>query len=344
MRRLVLLGMMALAAVAPARASAVVGGANVPDGSAPYAVALLTAPSPGLAAWQRVVCGGSIIGPDAVLTAAHCVAGAQAGRLEVLAGRTNLLDGRGQRVRVASIAVHPRFDAWGLRNDVAVLRLAEPVASAPVRAVAPGEEAAWAPGMPASVLGWGALSERQRSQTAWLQAGVVPIRADPDCQALQGPLFDPATQLCAGPPDFRVDACLGDSGGPLVVSVAGAPVQVGIVSSGRGCGRSAGVYTRIGAPGIAAWIAHAAGAGLAAASAPAARPVVRRVRAVGGGRVEVRGRAPGAAAGTRIVVQRRVGTRWVTVVRSARCGPDSRFRAVFRAEGGRPRVRALVVA
>ncbi|MEA2178995.1 MAG: hypothetical protein QOG77_2292 [Solirubrobacteraceae bacterium] len=346
MWRFVGLGLAALACALPARAHAVVGGSNVPDGTAPYAVALLAGTSAQGEEWERVLCGGSLLGPRTVLTAGHCAAEIGARGAEVLVGRTNLLDeGTGGRVRVAAVTVHPGFDRTTFRDDVALLTLAAAVPQAPVALVAPGEDALWTPGTSASVLGWGHLTEPQRSQTAWLQAGAVPIVADDACRASQGWRFDPATQLCAGPLDGAVDACQGDSGGPLVVSAAGRLVQVGIVSSGRGCGRSPGVYTRLGAPGISRWIAEALSTlTVASADGPrtlAPRPIVQSVRRVARHRFEVRGRVAHASAGTEVVLQRRQGRRWVTVVRSAACTPAGRFRATVRADA-RPRMRAIV--
>jgi secreted trypsin-like serine protease len=352
MRRCVGLGLAVLACAVPARAHAIVGGSNVPDGTAPYVVALLSGGSHhDRDEWERVFCGGSLVGPRTVLTAAHCAAQIGPRGAEVLAGRTNLLDVRaGRRVGVAAVTTHTGFDRTTFRDDVALLTLAAPVTQAPVALVAPGQEALWAPGAPATVLGWGHLTERQPSQTAWLQAGALSLVGDDACRAAQGWRFDPASQLCAGPPDGAVDACQGDSGGPLVVSAAGRLVQVGIVSSGRGCGRSPGVYTRLGAPAIADWIARE----LAAAStlvAPASsdrplvlspRPAVLSVRRVGARRFEVRGRVTHARASTTVAVQRRARGRWVTVARSVACTSAGRFRVTFRAGTIRPKVRALL--
>jgi secreted trypsin-like serine protease len=350
MRRFVGLGLAVLACALPAQAHAVVGGTNVPDGTAPYAVALLSGGSGQGEEWERAFCGGSLIGPRTVLTAAHCAAQIGPHGAEVLVGRTNLLDRQaGHSVRVAAVTIHTGFDRATFRDDVALLSLAAPVTQAPIALVAPGQEALWAPGATAAVLGWGHLTEHQSSQTAWLQAGSVPLVGDDACRASQGWRFDAGTQVCAGPPNGAVDACQGDSGGPLVVSDGARLVQVGIVSSGRGCGRSPGVYTRLGAPAIASWIAGELAAQstlLTAASADgpralAPRAVVRSIRRVGRHRFQVRGRVAHAAVSTTVAVQRREGGRWVTVVRSADCTSAGAFRVVVRS-GSKPRVRAIV--
>ena len=321
----------------PAAASAVVRGANVPAGDAPYAVALLAGASSSTEDWQRVFCGGSLVDARTVLTAAHCAIRVPNGGAEVLVGRTNLLDSGGQRVRVLSVATHPGFDATTFRNDVALLRLASPVRGTPVTLGADP-----APGTSATVLGWGALAEGQRTQTAWLQAGSVPVLDDAACAAALAPGFDPATQLCAGAPGVSADACQGDSGGPLVVG----SVQVGVISNGRGCGRSPGIYTRLAAPAIASWLASAVAPKVVASSEtrtrPRQHPVVQDVRRLGPKRFQISGYVTNATRTTRVHVQRRVGHHWVMVRRAEKLSADGRFRVVVRAPRW-PRLRVMVV-
>jgi trypsin len=341
MRHILVLFAMLAGFAFPAAASAVVRGANVPAGDAPLAVALLAGASSSAEDWQRVFCGGSLLDARTVLTAAHCAARIPTGGAEVLAGRANLLDAGGQRVRVLSVAVHPGFDAATFRNDVAVLRLASPVGAATV--TLGGDPA---PRTSATVLGWGALAEGQRTQTAWLQAGSVPVLDDASCAAALGPAFDLATQLCAGAPGVSADACQGDSGGPLVVG----SVLVGVISNGRGCGRSPGIYTRLAAPGIASWLASAMAPSatplvVASSGVRAVRrqhPVVQDVRRLGPKRFQISGYVTNATRRTRVHVQRRVGHHWVMVRRAAKLTEDGRFRVVVDAPRW-PRLRVMVV-
>ena len=67
MRRSLALGAALLACALPAQAQAVVGGANVPEGGAPYAVELLSPAAGDGFAWERAFCAGTVVGPRTVL-------------------------------------------------------------------------------------------------------------------------------------------------------------------------------------------------------------------------------------------------------------------------------------
>jgi secreted trypsin-like serine protease len=66
--------------------SEVMGGQAVPDGKYPFVAAVGQVSASG--SLKKPFCGGSLIGPSSVLTAAHCVAGAQASKLAVAIGQT----------------------------------------------------------------------------------------------------------------------------------------------------------------------------------------------------------------------------------------------------------------
>ncbi len=330
------------------------GGQTVAEGAAPFTVALLRSDTEvplGTPEASRQFCGGSLIEARTVLTAAHCVvedgAVKQSHQVDVLVGRTNLTAINGRRHAVAKVTPHPAYDPATFQNDVALLTLAEPSNVLPVALVMPGQESLWLPNRSAVVLGWGHLVEGQQAQTILLQAGAVPVRSDTSCLGVPGWFYDPATQMCAGYPGGGVDSCQGDSGGPLIVADAGRFVQIGVVSNGRGCGRpqSLGIYGRVGAPALSAWIASGGAPAPAPAPAPAAAParitprlVLQSVKRRGGRRIHIRGRVEPALPGIRVNVQRRVRHRWVPnghLVTSA----TGRFRGVVRLRRGLQRVR-----
>jgi hypothetical protein len=271
-------------------------------------------------------------------------------QIDVLVGRTNLLAANGRRHGVAKVTVHPGYNPTTYQNDVALLTLAEPSNVLPVALAMPGQDALVAPNRASFVLGWGNLTEGQQAQTVQLQIGAVPVRSDASCLGVPGWFYDPATQVCAGFPAGGVDSCQGDSGGPLVVADAGRVVQVGVVSNGRGCARpqSLGIYARVGAPTLSAWIAsRGAPPAPAPQPAPAApariapRVILQSVKRRGGSRIEVRGRVVPALARVRVNIQRRVRQRWVPnghVVTSS----AGTFRAVVRSRRGLQRVRMVL--
>lgn len=214
-------------------ADAVVGGREAPP--TPWVVALFDQAG-------RFFCGGALIEPDKVVTAAHCtverVLGGRRDRrpdeLTAVAGRTDLDTRVGRATRVAAIWRHPGFTEVAAGDDVATLTLAEPLPYEPVRIAEPRTG-------PATVYGWGRTGELG-APSRTLREVDVPIRGDAEC-AERVPGYRPGAMLCAGYPEGGKDACEGDSGGPLAV----AGELVGVVSYGHGCARPGhpGVYTAL---------------------------------------------------------------------------------------------------
>ena len=232
-------------------------------------------------------CGGTVIAPTAVLTAAHCVRDdADAVRppafFDVVVGRQSLRAAGGQRVHVASVQVHPPNDPATVRYDAAILLLAEPVSAPPMRLATAADDAALGtPGSLALVAGWGATDGAVRTFPDALQEAAVPLQADAYCQAgLPGLPYDPASMACAAYDQDDADVCNGDSGGPLArQDAAGAWVQLGIVSWGLegGCDapHTPTAYAQVSA--ISDWALGIVGQPAAAApSTPPARQLSRR--------------------------------------------------------------------
>ena len=145
----------------------------------------------------------------------------------------------------------------GIANDLALLRLDRTAGSEPLRLVATTENALWAPGTVATVLGWGGTCSSTCGAVSQLRQAGVPIVADASCASAYAPYpgsFSATTMVCAG--DGKADTCQGDSGGPLMVPRLDTFVLAGVTSWGLGCAdaRYPGVYVRLGAPALNGWL------------------------------------------------------------------------------------------
>ncbi|MBF0563856.1 MAG: serine protease [Nitrospirae bacterium] len=197
-------------------------------------------------------CAGSLIRPDWVITAGHCIAHAlkNGWNLDVVVGLSSLLANDGTRVHVSNYVLHPSYSESG-DNDVGLLQLPTPVSPSitPVTLVGQTISGTLTPfGTTSTVLGWGATTSFSKSNV--LQELSIPTVSNATCQTAYSQKA-PGTvitdnMICAGVPDGKYDACVGDSGGPLLVSsVTASPVLIGAVSFGTGaCGAGTyGVYS-----------------------------------------------------------------------------------------------------
>ncbi|KAK0388347.1 hypothetical protein NLU13_4592 [Sarocladium strictum] len=224
----------------------IVGGVEASAGEFPYIVSLQVSNSH--------ICGGSLISPTVVVTAAHC-SGRQPSQVRVRAGTTRWSSG-GTVASVSSITVHPGYNDSVLDNDIALWKLAQPLGEGnnigyvklPTQGSDPSANST------TTVAGWGYLQEGGWSVSPVLMKVDVPIVGRGVCTE-QYADFNPITEqmVCAGLQEGGKDACQGDSGGPLVDSTG---TLVGLVSWGSGCARAnyPGVYTRVGS--FIEWIAQ----------------------------------------------------------------------------------------
>ncbi|MGO8146857.1 trypsin-like serine protease [Rhizobium leguminosarum] len=255
----------------------VIGGQPAKKGEWPWQVKIL-APDPEQRGRFGGHCGGSLISPRWILTAAHCVTSGRSGKQDLFARDLLIVEGKSKidkviavdgpdkpGLAVEDVIIHEDFDRKVFANDIALIKLSEPAKSKPAILASASDDEVEAAGHPAVVTGWGYT----KADHGWddkylpteLQEVELPIVPREDCRAAyrdSSMRMNPIDErnVCAGYAEGGKDACQGDSGGPLVAQRPDKRwIQLGIVSWGAGCAEAEhyGVYTRVAA--FRDWIA-----------------------------------------------------------------------------------------
>ncbi|XP_049772291.1 brachyurin-like [Schistocerca cancellata] len=218
----------------------VVGGSEAAEGSVPYQAAIYLTID-GL----DYFCGGSLIAPSFVLTAAHCTVNVT--EYTVILGGYRVFeasDGVNHITRTmdsSAAIVHPQYVARKKMNDIALLKLSEPVPLSEkiktVRLPSISQSTLTFEEETATVSGWGKYNDSVDYMSPVLKTAQTKVTSLPVCQVYYLTLLYgvQTNQICTISPSESEYAspCDGDSGGPLVVVEAdGQPTLVGAVSFG----------------------------------------------------------------------------------------------------------------
>lgn len=219
---------VAAAAVAAAPAHAIYSGAPVAPADAPWSVAFIEK--------GELVCSGALVAPDRVLTAAHCVSGETPRQLRLRLGGGRWQDGRPLRWVGAQVPrSYHESPSGATKDDIAVLRLAQPVTGVPLLPLARKPPT---PGELATTVGRGRTGPYPASAkdpdpgdtTDAPLSATQRVEPAATCERAYGRArFDPRRDLCTSDRSAaHAQSCGGDSGGPVMVNGA----EVGVVTWG----------------------------------------------------------------------------------------------------------------
>ncbi|XP_062552412.1 vitellin-degrading protease-like [Armigeres subalbatus] len=183
-----------------------------------------------------LVCGGVIVSPRLILTAAYCVFRQSPMDLSIRVG-SKFADRDGYTLYPESIIIHNYFDASSKDNNLALLWMS--TAFRETNSVSPIKvktNADYVPvGTQCMISGYGRTDTSNAVSYSGLRSAVIKTMNRETCTQRLYPWVITDTMICASA--NGEDGCDGDAGGPLIC----AGKLSGIMSWGKGCGREGGI-------------------------------------------------------------------------------------------------------
>uniref|UniRef100_A0A663LM19 Peptidase S1 domain-containing protein n=1 Tax=Athene cunicularia TaxID=194338 RepID=A0A663LM19_ATHCN len=224
-----------------AGAGEIIGGWEAKPHSRPYMAHLSIRNGSG-----KYRCGGFLIRPDAVLSAAHCVAGKMKVNITVTLGAHNISKEElsQQKFHVDHWVIHPKYSNKTYENDIMLLKL-KPKAKLTKEVnyiLLPSDNERVGPGTTCEVAGWGRTSRTQKETNVRVLMEVdLKVQSNKVCEKYFKSSYVHQSMLCVGDGNRKKSTWEGDSGGPLVCNGK----AHGIVSHGPTCCIFPKVFTRV---------------------------------------------------------------------------------------------------
>ncbi|XP_065356958.1 serine protease 1-like [Calliphora vicina] len=220
----------------------ITNGQDASLGQFPYQVGLSLKLSATKSSW----CGGSVIGNEWVLTAAHCTDGVKS--VTVYLGATVRTNAEVKyTVSPSDIIIHAGWNSDTLKNDISLIKIPATTYTTKIQPVElPSIASSYSTyaGEKVVASGWGLISDSATSVTNDLQWARMEVITNSVCARKYGSIIT-SSNLCVSTPG-GVSTCRGDSGGPLVLEST--KVQVGLTSFGSITGCAKGLpaaFTRV---------------------------------------------------------------------------------------------------